>query len=144
MKNKMSFALLIIALSFTACEKKYDYVSVDKNITKFVLPKALKNAYSEYWEALSNGDYKKAYMSELPYINFIKPYSWYKVFRAGSKIHYTIEALESKADTDDKDIIFIKTKFTHPRFKPYTINDKWINVNGTWYHSYIASVLPQI
>jgi len=139
----------LFILWFTGCEKKestkqYQYAFIDNNLTienDIKDLKLLKRNFRDYWEASSRGDLNTSYMLELPYLNFIKPLEWYRDFKQDDKRHYKATMLQLKSETDDNEIALIRTNYKS-NVMDINLTEKWIYVNGQWYHYYSQSLLP--
>lgn len=143
-KSRFASALFISAIFvFSGCEKKYDYISKDVNLTiKDDKTEELVERSMDYWEAMSKGEYDRTYDYELPYLNFLKDRSWYIEFKTGSRTQYTVNLKRVTYDARDEDIAKITT-FVDLGHTSYTFEDPWYNINGTWYHFYEQSLLPK-
>ena len=141
MSKVLLFIILLLLLD--GCEKKHVYSSVDANLSirdnRF---KELEDRHLDYWEAMSLADYDESYRFELPYLNFLKTNEWYREFRSGSREKYKIVIKGIESDSEDDNIAFVKTHIIL-KHTDYTFKDRWLYVNGTWYHSYSPSLLPK-
>jgi hypothetical protein len=149
MKKIVVFFLILMVVTFIVYKNRelsdtYVYVSMDNNITvskDIVKYEELKRRFSEYWEAASLNDFNTTYEYELPYLNFLKSLDWYIDFKQGSKKHYKVLTLDVKTEFGDSDIAIITMKVELNNFTR-KIADKWVLVNGIWYHYYSQSLLP--
>lgn len=132
------FCFLII-LFLQGCEK-YKFASIDANISDDI-PSDLKKRYLNYWESKSKNDYKVTFTLELPYENYLKPLEEYISFQTATKTKYKIKALNIKKPFIDTFIITSEIDFG---YKKTLQNDKWIEVNGIWYHYYYPNILPPL
>ncbi len=143
------FALPLLILFVIGCEKKtpekeYQYAFIDVNLTvenDIKELKVLKNNFRDYWEASSKGDLNASYALELPYLNFLKSLEWYRDFKADDKRHYTATMLRISSENNDSEVAFVRANYKS-NVMDINLTEKWIYVNGEWYHYYSQSLLP--
>ncbi|GEM_PF-1221468 len=143
------FTLPLLILFVLGCEKKnpekeYQYAFIDVNLTvenDIKELEVLKNNFRNYWEASSIGDLNASYALELPYLNFLKSLEWYRDFKADDKRHYTATMLRISSENNDSEVAFVRANYTSD-VMDINLTDKWIYVNGEWYHYYSQSLLP--
>ncbi len=145
-----SFVIVVLCTLFImGCDKKelvtqYQYAFIDGNVTienDIKDLKLLKNNFRDYWEASSKGDLNSSYSLELPYLNFLKSLAWYRDFKQDDKRHYKATMLHIKAEDDDNEVAFVRTNYKSD-VMDINLTEKWIYVNGQWYHFYSQSLLP--
>lgn len=138
-------ALLLLALIlFSGCEKKYEYVSRDANVSlESKEARALVKRYEDYWEAKSKGEYDKSYRFELPYLNFLKHVRWYEQFHAADRKFYHVTLLYIEWDDKHPGKAKVRTKIDLKN-NTYSFFDVWYSVNNRWYHTYSQSILPTL
>lgn len=134
--------LLPLLVFFSACStKNYKYTLIDNNISNVNEYKELVTRSRNYWEAFSKNDFTTTYEYELPYLNFKHDLQWYKSFHNGSKNKFKIILL--KIVKIDDDIVQLSLQYKK-RDNKYIFTDKWISVNGEWYHKYSDSLIPDL
>ena len=143
---KYFFYILVITLMLGCSREEinYQYVSIDEKVrqsSNFEKNRELVKRFSEYWEATSLKDFETAYNYELPYLNFLKSLDWYLEFKTVSKKNFKTTMLSLTEDKDDKDIVHVRLNIKSKKVDA-NVTEKWININGTWYHNYSQSILP--
>jgi len=136
------FLLILLSVSCSKKEREYN-IYEDINIT--VTPSSKKERlllreFSEYWHARINGDYNRSYLYELPSQTFIIPYEKYKdmlgIYRSNrvrlTEIYYPHE-----------DIAIVTREMVGKR-KTLKRLDKWIYIDGKWYHKFYQTIFPPI
>lgn len=140
----LSIFFFTVSLLFLGCEEKALYTKIDKNATiesgieNFT---DLKKRYFKYWDLRSAAEYTQSYAYELPYLNLLKSQEWYEEFHMYDNKNYTTTMLYAKRDKNDGDIVHIRNNFKG-KYIDTNVTEKWININGIWYHSYSQSLLP--
>lgn len=122
--------------------KEYKYAISLPKYEKELDPDLVKS-FKEYWELFEKGEYDETYEYELPYQKFLHSKKWYKNFMLGSKKHLKFAISKIKIDPENKNIVYIYIKF-HNKYKKFTQRDKWIKVDGIWYHKFIDTILPSL
>lgn len=141
MRFVVSIALVLSIILFSACERKYQFVSRDSNLTLNTdIEKKLSQRHLDYWEAYSQKKFDESFTFELPYLNFIKGKEWYDAFFSSNNQNYKI--VQKGIKLTDKDSAIVTTKYIRKK-NTYTFQDRWYRVNGTWYHWYRRSKLPK-
>jgi hypothetical protein len=145
---KYIFLIFIgISLFILGCESKqknYRYVEIDNNVSiegNVTDLQQFKRRFSEFWEASAVVDFDTTYQYELPYLNFLKDLPWYLNFQSGAKERYMTTIINVKADPRHNDIVYVRQNHKSTLLD-VNITEKWIYINGTWYHSYRQSLLP--
>ncbi len=144
MKVIFSVLLMIFIIGCSKENKTYQYVITPEDIidTSNVRDKEqFVERFSDYWEATSRNDFDKAYAYELPYLNFLKSVDWYYEFKKASKRKFTVRLLRITPEQDDADILNVRINFKSKQLDT-NVTEKWIYINGHWYHSYSQSILP--
>lgn len=137
----MQYFFVFVFIFVLGCSQNYNkYVNVDSNIT---IDSDLKKRYLEYWLYKSEHNFEEAYKYELPYLNFVKNLEWYKEFNAESKKHFATNLLKIDINKKDTDIVYIRSNFK-AKYLDSNVTEKWIKVNGTWFHYYSQSLLPEL
>ena len=106
------------------------------------LPEALKQRVTHYWSSKGDKEFEKSYSYELPYLQYLHTEHWYeKFFQNAPKF----SKIELKKITKKNNTTFILGLLLYPKFAPNSptyLYDKWINIDGIWYHKYIDSAIP--
>jgi hypothetical protein len=102
-------------------------------------PKAgLKEAFSHYWGVRFSGSAEDAFALEAPYFREMVPIDRYKLLADGTRKNKLIamEVLSVKKQTEHFFEIQCRIRFKAPdgSVKDPYIADKWVDVDGTWYH----------
>jgi hypothetical protein len=143
MVNKLQAFVLTIALLFGGCSVKlpsYKEVKVRGDLSS-IKEKKLAKAFMEYWRARVRGDYKTSYRYELPYQRYILDYDSYRkkignIYPKAKVILVKIDYLSPNVAIISRDVKFKK--------KIYHKKDKWIYVDGKWYHKFYQNILPSL
>ena len=139
---RVVITLLLLALLFSGCEKKYTHISRDANMTlKTPVEEALSERAMDYWEAFATKQFDEAYSYELPFQRYTKSLKWYKQFNKGNEKNYTL--VQKEIVFKDADRAIIKTLF-QMKNSHYMMSDKWYLVNGQWYHKMKTTLLPTL
>lgn len=133
---------ILIAIFFSACSfhtlPKYKNVSIlnDHNISS---DQKLLKRVAEYWHYRLHNDYQHSYTYELPYQRYLIPLKAYKSLIDGYGKNAKIEIISVKFPNPYTAIVQrrIKTSTTILFSK-----DKWVNVDGEWYHKFFQNILP--
>ncbi len=139
--SKVLMTALFILTVF-GCSKTYKYVQVNQEFSKKAQYRDLLTQASRYWDALSIKDFDESYEYELPYLNFKHNLEWYKKFHSNNKEKYFIN-IKSIKSIDLSGVVYIELEY-NKNGKTFTFLDKWIDVNGRWYHKYSDSLVPDI
>ncbi len=136
------FVAIFFVLILAGCSKTYKYVQVDTNLSNGEEHQELFARVRGYWDALSMKDFDETYSYELPYLNFKHNLEWYKQFHLNNKEKYFIK-IKSIKSIDSDGIAYLKLEYDK-NGKTFTFLDKWIDINGRWYHKYSDSLVPDI
>ena len=134
-------AFLLVVLFFVGCETKiptYEDVKVQISIDK-EKDRKLAKRFVEYWHARITGDMKKSFEYELPYQRYVDGYKGYtsKV----SPLNNNTRMVLQKIDYEHPNVAVLERRvFLNDR--NWTKYDKWIFVEGKWYHKYYQNILP--
>jgi hypothetical protein len=133
-KILIQFCWLGIILFITGCTPEIQNVTVDFDLNKTTqLEKKLIQRYKTYWYYFSNNDWDKTYDFELPYQRFFFPIERYKHHFTTAKKDFNIKLIS--INRKNINISYLKSEFIKDKLK-YQFDDKWVNVNGTWYHKF--------
>ena len=143
-KLKLFLSVLFFLLIMMGCAMKnsISFVKLQEN-NQTVLEKYqnLIQRYREYWNYFSKKDFRRAYDYELPYQRFLHPYSWYQEFNRPNDQSYTIILLSIHPLNDFTAIL--NSKYVSEDNKTVSFfKDKWILVNGRWFHKMKTSKIP--
>jgi len=130
-------------LMFFGCESRVEEYK-DVNVSSFVpsSPKEelLVKRFARYWHDRVNGDYNSSYELELPSQRFVVPLESYKNV-LGLYKKWQVDFLGVSYPHPDIAIVKRKMKMKN---KSWTRLDKWIFVDGNWYHKFYQTALPPI
>lgn len=135
MKNTAFVILGIVVLMFSGCENSHFHLSHQSNQEK---QKLLEKRFQDYWNARAT-DLKEAYQYELPYQRYLNDFSSYK--KLVVKIKKGTKAKILKVEYPHPNVAVIDRQMNFGK-KHVLRKDKWIYVDGQWYHRYYQSVLP--
>jgi hypothetical protein len=98
----------------------------------------LKKAFSRYWGLRFAGMVEDAYALEAPYFQEMVPMGRYKLVAEGTRKNKLVE-MEVRAVSKQTDHFFeiqCLSRFKAPdgRIKEVHIVDRWVDVDGTWFH----------
>lgn len=134
---------LCFILLFTGCALKplnSPYAKVDQNLTFDNSKTALLGeAFVEYWHYRSSRLYNKSYAFELPYYRYLHSLEEYTQYNnaANADFMITMNKIELIQDNIAKiTYLYQKNDYTQ------TLQDKWIFVDGRWYHKFMLSFTP--
>jgi len=141
--------LPLTVMFFAGCDRQvsepqYQYAYIDNNLSienDIKELKLLKNNFRNYWEASSQGDLNSSYALELPYLNFLKSLEWYVDFKNDDKRHYKATMLRISSENNDDEVALVRANYKSD-VMDINLTEKWIYVNGQWYHYYSQSLLP--
>jgi len=141
MKQKAKSIYLIILIFVAGCALKtvqYPNIKITDRYHS-LKEKQLIEDFSEYWHARISGDMKKAFSYELPYQRYID--GW-KVYRE------TVTPLRKDAFIELKKIepisenVVIVYKVVRIKDRNLLQKEKWIYLDGRWYHKYHQNIMP--
>lgn len=145
--SRVVLPLLVFTMSlfFSSCDnKKSEFVIIDNNVT---IQKGIQEVdqfldrYVHYWDFFVKKELSKSYPYELPYLNYLRSLEWYEEFHASNKSKYVVELLSVSIEEGDPNILLARTRF-HMKSNITESTDRWVFVDGVWYHYYSQSILP--
>jgi len=110
-------------------------------IFKLDIPNALKERFIEYWSNRGEKKFNVTYSMELPYLQYIHSKNWYKNFFSSAPTITKIEVLNKKQCTKKSCLLWMAL-YKQNYQEPIYLYDKWLKINGMWYHKYDDSILP--
>ncbi|SMC10165.1 hypothetical protein [Nitratiruptor tergarcus] len=134
--------LLFTALFWGCATKIPSYQNIKINKAYFQgssKEKKLVSAFANYWQARIKGDYKTSFSYELPYQQYIKDFNKYKELIGGIYKGTTITLKNIKYSHPN---IAIVTRVVKIGKNLYPRKDKWIYIDGKWYHKFYQTILP--
>jgi len=132
MKSAISFVLVIWTIIAAGC------ANLHTPITNQDKQKLLEKRFQGYWDARAT-NLKEAYQYELPYQRYINDFSLYKKLVVKTKKGTKAQIV--KIEYPHLNIAIIQRRMIFGK-KQSLRKDKWIYVDGQWYHRYYQSVLP--
>ncbi len=145
MKRGSIAVVLALLLGVAGCTEKkhFEYAGVDANVSLDTPRReALAERVMEYWDARSRHDFKTSYEMELPYDRYLKEYSLYEAEGRSLFKGFFTQVTKIRIDSGDSRIAWVSRDYRYDD-KNLKMRDKWILVNGVWYHKYFFSVFPQ-
>ncbi len=115
---------------------------VEFDTTKVSINKSIEKQFKTYWTNRGEKKHAKNYGLELPYLQFLHDKKWYENFFANASIIEKVEVVKVVKESKDEIILGINL-YLENRKDPVWFNDKWLNVEGKWYHKYDDSLLPR-
>jgi hypothetical protein len=98
----------------------------------------LKEAFSHYWGLRYAGMVEEAFALEAPYFQEMVPIDRYKLLADGTRKNKLIEMEVDavKKQTDQFFEIHCRSRFKAPdgSLKEAYLVDRWVDVDGTWFH----------
>lgn len=148
MNNKiLSFLILllfIIGCSEIGCSEKTEKTEFLKIHSSFNedrnKEKELVKRFQEYWYARVHGKYQQSYQYELPYQQYIVNFAKY---RKTLGLYKNTKVSLIKIYYPQKDIAIITRKMGSKK-NFWIKKDKWIYLNGKWYHKYYQAIFPPL
>lgn len=140
---KKAYSLISIILLFSACSihslPQYKNVTInsDQNISS--TPQKLLTRVAEYWHYRLYNDYEHAYEYELPYQRYLVPLKAYRGLIDGYGKNAKIEIISIKFPNPYTAIVQRRIKTSKAILFS---KDKWVNVDGEWYHKFFQNILP--
>jgi len=107
-----------------------------------LLSNDLKQEITNYWKDRGEEEFKKTYSQELPYLQYIHSKEWYRNFFRNAPSIALIKVEKIKKSTDKSYILAILLYFKYNPKSPTFLYDKWIKIDGKWYHKYDDNPLP--
>ena len=151
MRSSRHILYLATLFFFLGCSVKHELlqsthiqikdVYVERHISQNEpLYRKLIQRFKEYWHYRQKGDYKKSYEYELPYQRYLMPFIKYKPLAAGSYVGNKTILKDMYLDKKNGIAILQRRVYFDNSYKDK--KDKWIFVNGQWYHKFYQSILP--
>ena len=103
-------------------------------------PSLVKN-FQKYWEKRGERRFNEIYNKELPYLQYLHSQKWYKNFFVNAPKFKKVLVKKIHSCTQNVCILGI---LLFKDSSPIYLYDKWIKVNGKWYHRYNDSPLPVV
>ena len=103
----------------------------------------LKQEISNYWKNRGEEEFKKTYSQELPYLQYIHSKEWYHNFFRNAPSISLVKIKKIKKFTNKSYLLDILLYFKYNPNSPTFLYDKWIKVDGKWYHKYNDNPLPK-
>lgn len=151
-KRKLYFligTLLIIAggvvwkIYWMGSAIKFSDAFVDKNVTlKDNTEKALAERFMLYQHLRSAHQFEKTYEMELPYYRYLIDYRFYEKESKTTNHDFNSTLTSIRYRPGIKEIAKIDFLYQKNKFKSIE-HQRWILVNGAWYHSYSFSPFPE-
>ncbi len=117
---------LLFILACAASSSRSNY-----NTTAF---SSLDKAVSTYWHIRAKKDFKKLFLLEAPYIQFLTPFRTYRIYLAHTITPAKIEIIKRRCETQKEGIYCdLYVKLTENN-KPTFIHDEWVYIADRWYH----------
>ena len=145
--NKCIFWLMaLIAITLqVGCEKKqekFNDVFLDANLTlKNDKEQKLAQTFQEYWHYRSVHELKKSYGYELPAYRYINDFDRYKSQASEYNHDFNTTLVGIAYPYGRDDVAEVARRYAKDSFTgKYT--DKWVYVNGAWYHEFNYSPFP--
>lgn len=140
-----TLGILVVTLFISGCSPfvNYQFTTVDSSLVlKEDKLKHLSKRHQEFWEYFSSKDFEKSYTYELPHLQFLKSLDWYQEFNAPNLKGYKITQLSIEEVEKDKAIV--KYRYEKTGHQSLIIDDRWVFVDGEWYHYFEFSKLPSL
>lgn len=130
----------IVSLLFILAQISW---ATDVTFTKDVsIENDLKNEIVAYWKNRGEREFKKTYTKELPYLQYLHSQKWYKTFFANAPEISLITVKGIKKYNDENYTFSILIHFEYNPDSPTFLYDKWMKIDGKWYHKYNDNPLP--
>ncbi len=123
-------SLFFSSTLFSTTIEMSDKVQLDPN---------LKQRFENYWAKRGEGIFDSVYDQELPYLRYLHSRSWYKNFFANAPKFKKVVIKRIHSCTKNVCILGI---LLFKDSSPIYLYDKWIKINGKWYHRFNDSPLP--
>lgn len=136
--------MLFLTIFFSACSVKlptYKEVKVENVNFDSAKDKKLAKAFLEYWKARVRGEYTTSYKYELPYQRYIFDYKTYRK-QIGS-IYPGATVVLTKIEYKAPNVAVVSREVKLGK-KVYKKKDKWIYVDGEWYHKFYQNIMPSL
>ena len=106
------------------------------------LPEPLKKRVAEYWEKRGGKLFEETYSYELPYLQYLHTPFWYEKFFQNAPKFSKIEVKKVTECNEKRCVIGLLLRFKFSPNSTTFLYDKWINLDGVWYHKYNDNPLP--
>jgi len=93
-----------------------------------------------FWELFSNKEFDKSYELELPHLRFQKSLAWYQEFNESYRKGYKVTLMS--IETLDEHRAIVKNFHEYTEGNRLIMEDRWVFVDGKWYHFFEFSKLP--
>jgi hypothetical protein len=138
---KYLLSILFFAILFLGCAKQYQESSIDDNLSLLnEKEELLAERFLEYWHYYNTRDFNTSYTYELPSYRFHTSLKEYKrhIGTSSSFLHVSLKKIAYQYDDNN---IAITSQYLKIKKRPLN-KEKWIYVNGTWYHRYFKPDFP--
>jgi len=105
------------------------------------LPQGLKERFVSYWEKRGEKKFSKTYSYEIPYLQYLHSRDWYQNFFIDAP-QFKVIAIHKLYECGTKSCILGIKLYRKKSSDPIYLHDKWIKIDGVWYHKYRDSYLP--
>jgi len=105
-----------------------------------LIKSSLKNRFETYWLYRANRKFNLCYSYEMPYLRYLYSKNWYLNYFFYSRKIKRIKVL--KINCKNKNICYISMLLYYGSKNPVFFKDKWVKVDGVWYHRFYDRVLP--
>lgn len=141
MNNKI-LSFLILLLFIVGCSNKTEFLKIHSSFSNkdSNKEKELVKRFQKYWYARVHGKYQQSYRYELPYQQYIVNFAKY---RKTLGLYKNTKASLIKIYYPQKDVAIITRKMGSKK-NFWIKKDKWIYVNGKWYHKYYQTIFPPL
>jgi len=151
MKINSIIIYIITIILFLGCSAKNKHLKskhlkiTDVYVKQYIfkndnLQQKLIQRFKEYWHYRQKGDYNKSYMFELPYQRYLMPFPKYKALAAGSYVGKKTVLEKINLDKKNSQAILQRKVYFNNLYR--IKKDKWLYINGQWYHKFYQSILP--
>jgi len=152
MKNKyfiffwlvvLTAASVVAYLKWQDSFPEYDDAFIDANLSfRDSSEKELAKRFLEYQHYRSAHEFEKTYPMELPYFRYLRKFRHYKseISTTNNDFNSTLLSISHHHKYNaivDVTYLYKKNNYTSHE------QDRWIRVNGEWYHAYRFSPFPE-
>ncbi len=115
-------------------------VQVDKNVA---MKSKLKERVVQYWENRSKKQFSKTYSYELPYQTYVHSKRWYENFFQNAPRFTKVVIKKIQCDQHVCTIgLLLFPEDMSGSYDTVFLYDKWIVIDGVWYHKFNDVSLP--
>ena len=133
--------LFFSILFFIGCASKVTFTDVSASLHPMNSEeKELIQRFEEYWHARVNGQYNQSYKLELPYQQYTVDFDKY---RKTLGLYRNSKVLLLEIKYPQKNVAIITRKM-EGKNGSWIKKDKWIYVDGSWYHKYYQTIFPPL